>query len=72
MKLQLHVTHFTSNLIKKDTNALFTEKIYLLHKQYTYFKKKGEATVKSLGAMKQQHRGRHLAAGRRGEPKELT
>jgi hypothetical protein len=31
-----------------------------------------EAAVKSSGALKQQHRGRHLAAGRRGEPKELT
>jgi hypothetical protein len=31
-----------------------------------------EAAVKSSGAMKNQHRGRHLAAWRRGEPKELT
>jgi hypothetical protein len=31
-----------------------------------------EAAVKSLGAMKKHHRGRHLAAGRHGEPKELT
>jgi hypothetical protein len=31
-----------------------------------------EAAVKSSGAMKKQHRARHLVAGRRGEPKELT
>jgi hypothetical protein len=31
-----------------------------------------EAAVKSLGAMKKQHRGRHLAAGRHREPKKLT
>jgi hypothetical protein len=31
-----------------------------------------EATVKSLGTMKKWHRGRHLAAGQCGEPKELT
>jgi hypothetical protein len=31
-----------------------------------------EAVVKSLGIMKKLHRGRHLAAGQRGEPKELT
>jgi hypothetical protein len=31
-----------------------------------------EAAVKSLGTMKKRHRGRHLAAGRRGEPKEQT
>jgi hypothetical protein len=29
-----------------------------------------EAAVKSLRTMKKWHRGRHLAAGRRGEPKE--
>jgi hypothetical protein len=31
-----------------------------------------EAAVKSSGTMKKQHRGRHPAAGRRGELKELT
>jgi hypothetical protein len=31
---------------------------------------KEEAAVKSSGTMKKRHRGRHLAAGRRGEPKE--
>jgi hypothetical protein len=31
-----------------------------------------EPAVKSSGSMKIWHRGRHLAAGRRGEPKELT
>jgi hypothetical protein len=31
-----------------------------------------EATAKSSGTMKKRHRGRHLAAGRHGEPKELT
>jgi hypothetical protein len=31
-----------------------------------------EAAVKSSGTMKKRHRGRHLAAGRSGEPKELT
>jgi hypothetical protein len=31
-----------------------------------------EAAVKSSGTMKKGQRGRHLAAGRRGEPKELT
>jgi hypothetical protein len=31
-----------------------------------------EAAVKSSGAMKKRHRSRHLAAGGRGEPKELT
>jgi hypothetical protein len=31
-----------------------------------------EATVKSSGAMKKRHRGRHLAAGRHGELKKLT
>jgi hypothetical protein len=31
-----------------------------------------EATVKSSGTMKKQHRGRYLAAGRHREPKELT
>jgi hypothetical protein len=30
------------------------------------------AAVKSSGARKKRHRDRHLAAGRRGEPKELT
>jgi hypothetical protein len=30
-----------------------------------------EAAVKSSGTMMKPHRGRHLAAGRRGEPKEL-
>jgi hypothetical protein len=31
-----------------------------------------EAAMKSSGAMKKRHGGRHLAAGRSGEPKELT
>jgi hypothetical protein len=31
-----------------------------------------DVTVKCLGTMKKRHRGRHLAAGQRGEPKELT
>jgi hypothetical protein len=31
-----------------------------------------EAKVKSLGTMKKQHTGWHLAAGQHGEPKELT
>jgi hypothetical protein len=31
-----------------------------------------EAAVKSSGIMKKRQMGRHLAAGRRGEPKELT
>jgi hypothetical protein len=31
-----------------------------------------EAAVKSSGTMKKRHRGRHQAAGRRREPKELT
>jgi hypothetical protein len=31
-----------------------------------------KAAVKSSRAMKKRHRGRHLAAGRPGEPKELT
>jgi hypothetical protein len=31
-----------------------------------------EAAVKSSRTMKKRHRGRHVAAGRRGEPKELT
>jgi hypothetical protein len=31
-----------------------------------------EATVKSLGTMKKWHRSGHLAAGRPGEPNELT
>jgi hypothetical protein len=31
-----------------------------------------EAAVKSSGKMKKRHRGRYLAAGRRGEPNELT
>jgi hypothetical protein len=31
-----------------------------------------EAAVKSSETMKKRHRGRHLAAGRRGEPKELA
>jgi hypothetical protein len=31
-----------------------------------------EAAVKSTGTMMKRHRGRHLAAGRRGEPKKLT
>jgi hypothetical protein len=31
-----------------------------------------EATVKSSGTMKKRHRGQRLAAGRHGEPKELT
>jgi hypothetical protein len=31
-----------------------------------------EATVKYSGTMKKWHRGRNLAAGRRGEPKELN
>jgi hypothetical protein len=31
-----------------------------------------EAAVKSSGTMKKRHRGRHIAAGRRSEPKELT
>jgi hypothetical protein len=31
-----------------------------------------EAALKSSGTMKKRHRGRHLAAERRGEPKELT
>jgi hypothetical protein len=31
-----------------------------------------EATMKSLGIMKKWHRGRHIAAGRHREPKELT
>jgi hypothetical protein len=31
-----------------------------------------EAAVKSSGTMKRRHRGQHLAAGRHGEPKELT
>jgi hypothetical protein len=31
-----------------------------------------EAAVKSSGTMKKWHRGRHPAAGRHGEPKELT
>jgi hypothetical protein len=31
-----------------------------------------EAAVKSSEAMKKRHRGRHLAAGRLGEPKELA
>jgi hypothetical protein len=30
-----------------------------------------EAAVKSLATMKKRHRGWHLAAGRREEPKEL-
>jgi hypothetical protein len=30
------------------------------------------SAVKSSGTMKKRHKGRHLAAGRRGEPKELT
>jgi hypothetical protein len=30
------------------------------------------AAVKSSGTMKKGHRGWHIAAGRRGEPKELT
>jgi hypothetical protein len=29
-----------------------------------------EGAVKSLGALKQRHRGRHLAAGSGGKPKE--
>jgi hypothetical protein len=33
---------------------------------------KEEAEVKSSGAMKKLHRGRHVAAARRSEPKELT
>jgi hypothetical protein len=33
---------------------------------------KEEATVKSSGAMKKQHRGWHLAAGHHGKPKELA
>jgi hypothetical protein len=28
--------------------------------------------VKSLGTIKKRHSGRHLAAGQRGKPKELT
>jgi hypothetical protein len=32
---------------------------------------KEEAAVKSTGTIKKRHRGRKLAAGRRGEPKEL-
>jgi hypothetical protein len=31
-----------------------------------------EVAVKSSGKVKKRHRGRHLAAGRRGEPRELT
>jgi hypothetical protein len=31
-----------------------------------------EASVKSSGITKKRHRGRHIAAGRRREPKELT
>jgi hypothetical protein len=31
-----------------------------------------DAAVKSLGTLKKRHRGRHLAAGRCGEPKELA
>jgi hypothetical protein len=31
-----------------------------------------EAALKSSGTMKKRHRGRHLGAERRGEPKELT
>jgi hypothetical protein len=31
-----------------------------------------EAAVKSSGTMKKRHKGRHLVAGRYGEPKELT
>jgi hypothetical protein len=31
-----------------------------------------EAAVKSSGTMEKQNKGRHLAAGRPGEPKELT
>jgi hypothetical protein len=31
-----------------------------------------EAAVKFSGKIKKRHRGRHLAAGRYGEPKELT
>jgi hypothetical protein len=31
-----------------------------------------EAAVKSSGLTKKRHRGRHIAAGRRREPKELT
>jgi hypothetical protein len=33
---------------------------------------KEEAEVKSLATLKQRHRDRHLAAGRRGKPKEQT
>jgi hypothetical protein len=31
-----------------------------------------EASVKSSGTMKKRHKGRHLAVGLHGEPKELT
>jgi hypothetical protein len=31
-----------------------------------------ESAVKSSATIKKRHRGRHLAAGRRGESKELT
>jgi hypothetical protein len=31
-----------------------------------------EAAVKTGKALKKRHRGRHLAAGRRGKPKEQT
>jgi hypothetical protein len=33
---------------------------------------KEEAAVRSSGALKKEHRGWHLAAGRRGKPKERT
>jgi hypothetical protein len=33
---------------------------------------KKEPAVRSSGTMKKRHRGRHIAAGRRGKPRKLT